>query len=58
MADRGDCRPVARALVVLAEYAAGGGEAISWRANCRDGNGRVVFQVSFAYQIGWIRGIG
>ena len=58
MLDRGDYRPVARALVVLAEDAWGGGAGIPWKVHCGDGNGRVVFQVSFTYRIGWIRAIG
>ena len=58
MLDRGDFKPVARALMVLAEDGWLARASIYGRVHSGNRNGRVVFWVSFACRIGWIRVVG
>ena len=58
MSDRGDFKPVARALVVLAEDGLWARAGIYGRFHSGNRNGRVVFRGSFAYRIRWIRVVG
>ena len=55
MFDKGDCEPVARALVVLAEDTGEDGAGTPWRVEIKNEEGKVVFRVDL---IGWIGIIG
>lgn len=53
---KGDCEPVARTLVVLAEDLGKADMAVAWGVESGGGDGMLVFRTDLAYLIGIISG--